>query len=141
MSFKENSRCMRRWIESVDSGNEADALALIEELFAVDYILHTGISALSDPVDIRGHEGLREHLRVANRSFRNMQHIVEDEFGDDYRLATRIRFRATQKGELPGSSTGRRIECTIIYIQHFKEGKTQECWTAYPSDLTALMKA
>jgi predicted ester cyclase len=141
MSFKENSRSMRRWIETVDSGNEADAFALIDQLFTVDYVLHTGGSVFSGPVDVKGYDGLREHVRIANRTFGNMQHIVEDEFGDDYRLATRIRFRAIPKGILPGiAGADRPIECTIIYIQHFKEGKIQECWTVYPDDLTALMK-
>jgi predicted ester cyclase len=128
---------MNRWIKVIDSGNEAEAFAVIDELFADNYVLHTGGSTLSDPRDVMGHEGLREHIRAGYRTFGNMQHIVEDEFGDDDRLATRVRFRAIHKGEFLGiAPTGRVIECTIIYIHHFSGGKIQECWLDWDSLLS-----
>jgi predicted ester cyclase len=125
---------MNRWLKAVDSGDEAAVFALIDELVLDTYVLHTGGSTLSDPRDVMGREGLREHTRAAYRTFGNMQHIVEDEFGDDDRLATRVRFRAIHKGEFLGiAPTGRVIECTIIYIHHFSGGKIQECWLDWDS--------
>jgi predicted ester cyclase len=137
MSYEENSRCMNRWLHAIDSGDEAEVGALIDELASDDYVLHTGGSTLSDPNDVKGREGLREHVRTAYKIFGNMQRLVEDEFGDDDRLATRVRFRAIHKGEFLGiAPTGRTIECSIIYITHFENGRFKECWLDWDSLLS-----
>jgi predicted ester cyclase len=137
MSFDDNRLKFNHFLKVADANNELQTFALIDELFAEDYVLHTGGSTLSDPKDVKGCEGLREHVRVGHRTFGNVEHIVEDEFGDDYRLATRVRFRASLIGEFMGfAPTGQLIECTIIYITHFRNGKIQECWLDWDSLLT-----
>jgi len=118
-------------------GNEATAFALIDELFPEDYVLHTGGSTLSHPADMVGRDGLKDHTRAAFQTFSGMQHIVEDEFGDDEKLATRIRFRAVLKGDFLGmTAEGQEIDCPIIYLHRFHDGKIQECWIDWDSLLT-----
>ena len=137
MSFEDNRQKFNHFLKVADADNESETFALIDELFAEDYVLHTGGSTLSDPKDVKGREGLREHVRVGYRTFGNVEHIVEDEFGNDYRLATRVRFRASLKGEFLGfAPAGQLIECMIIYITHFRNGKIQECWLDWDSLLT-----
>ena len=137
MSFEDNRRKFNHFLKVADADNEAETFALIDELFAEDYVLHTGGSTLSDPRDVKGREGLKEHVRVGYRTFGNVEHIVEDEFGDDHRLATRVRFRADIKGEFLGfAPSGQRIDCTILYITHFRNGRIQECWLDWDSLLT-----
>jgi predicted ester cyclase len=137
MSFEENREKLNRYLKAIDHGDEAEVFALIESLFPEDYVLHTGGSTLSDPADVVGREALREHTRAAFRTFANMQHIIEDEFGDDEKLATRVRFLAVLKGEFLGvAAAGREIDCPIIYLHRFHGGKIQECWLNWDALLT-----
>ena len=58
-------------------------------------------------MDVLGRQGLRAATLGAFRTFSNMQHIIEDEFGDDEKMATRIRFQAVSKGDFLGVSPSR----------------------------------
>ena len=121
-------------MQALDDGDEPKAFALIDDLFAEDYVLHTGGSTVAHQMDVIGRQGLREATLGSFRTFSNMQHIIEDEFGDDQKLATRIRFRAVLKGDFLGvSASGQTIDCPIIYLHRFHDGKIQECWTDWES--------
>jgi predicted ester cyclase len=75
---------------------------------------------------------------VAFETFSRMQHIVEDEFGDDEKLATRIRFRAVIASEFLGvAAAGQEINGPIIYLHRFQDGKIQECWIDWDALLSA----
>jgi len=64
-SFEENRRKLNEFMRALDDGDEAKAVALMDEYFQEDYVLHTGGSTLRNPIDVVGREGLREHTRVA----------------------------------------------------------------------------
>jgi predicted ester cyclase len=139
MSLAENKRCVGEWLKTLDSGDEARVSALIDEIVTDDYVLHTGGSTLSDPQDVVGREGLRNHVRIAYRTFADMRHLVQDEFGDNDRLVTRAQFSAKQIGEFCGvPPTGARIECSVIYVQHFRACKIRECWIDWDSLLAVV---
>ena len=134
MSFEENRNRLNAFMQTLDEGDESKALALIDDLFAEDYVLHTGGSTVAHHVDVLGRQGLREATLGSFRTFSNMQHIIADEFGDDQKLATRIRFLAVLKGDFLGvSGSDQAIDCPIIYLHRFHNGKIQECWTDWES--------
>ena len=123
MSSEENMQRLRRYLTAVDSGDESRVLTLIEELVAEGYVAHMAGSTL------QGRDGLKAHVRGAFATFANMEHIVEDEFASGDKVVTRVRFRAVQKGEFLGRApSGQKIECPIIYIHRFAEGRIQEAW-------------
>ena len=62
--FKDTRWKFNHFLKRADADNESETVALIDELFAEDYVLHTGGSNLSDPKDVKGREGLREHCEL-----------------------------------------------------------------------------
>ena len=103
-SPEENRDRLNAFMHALDDGDESKALALIDELFAEDYVLHTGGSTAAHQMDVLGRQGLRAATLGSFRTFSNMQHIIEDEFGDDEKMATRIRFQAVLMGDSLGVS-------------------------------------
>ncbi len=141
MSFDENRRRFNEWLAAIDARDGSLVSAMIDEWVADDYVFHNGGSTLSDPPDVVGRDGLRAHTRTAFETFGTMQHVVEEEFGDDERLVTRASFRATVKSDFLGiAAAGREIACSIIYISHFRNGQIREGWVDWDSLLAVSAK-
>jgi len=137
MSFKENSRRFNEWLKAVDDRDEAKISRMINEWVAEDYVFHNGGSTLWEPADVVGRQGMREHTRAAFDACSSIEHVVEDAFGDDSRLATRTRVRAVVKGDFLGiAAAGHQFECSVIYISHFRNGQLREGWVDWDSLLT-----
>lgn len=123
---------LETWFESLDHGTEAQSLALVDQLFAPDYVCHMAGS------EMVGRDALKAYTSGAHAIFGEMEHQVLDNFGDGDLLATRVRFTAVHKGEFLGiPATGSRVECPIIYIHRFANGFIQEAWLDWDS-LTLL---
>ncbi len=63
MSFEDNRRKFNHFLKVADADNESETFALINELFAEDYVLHTGGSTLSDAMG--KHPKVFDNLYVA----------------------------------------------------------------------------
>jgi len=123
MAAEDHKAQVERYLSAIDSGSEAVIMPLIDELFADSYRAHMAGGTLE------GRDGLKAHVRRALAAFGDMRHIVEDNFAAGDRVATRVTFRAVQKGEFLGvASAGQRIECPIIYIHRFAAGRIEEAW-------------
>ncbi len=128
MTADANVECIRRYFEVLDQGDEATTLATIDELFAEDYVAHTAGGTLN------GRDILKSHAKASYSAFGKMEHRIEDNFGSGEKVATRILFRATHASDLFGvPATGRTIECPIIYVHRFADGKIQEAWLDWDS--------
>jgi len=122
MSTEENKAVLRRLYEEVWSqGN----LATVDELLAVDYVLH-------DPAHlVRGPEGFKAYVSAFRAAFPDLHAKVEDQIAEGDMAAMRFTARGTHKGEFQGiPPTGKQITLSGINIQRFVDGKIAENWVS-----------
>ncbi len=128
MTAETNVDCIRRYFEVTDKGDEGATLAIIDELFAEDYVAHMAGAT------IERRETLKTHASASYTAFSEMEHRIEDNFGSGDKVTTRVLFRAIHSSDVFGiPATGRRIECPIIYVHRFAHGKIQEAWMDWDS--------
>ncbi len=131
MTADANKRLLVRYFETLDSGDQERALKLIDEIVAEDYVAHWAGATF------KGRDALKSHLRGAYRTFGEIRHTIEDNLAEGDTVVTRVTFRAVLKGEFLGiAAAGRRIECPIIYITRFLEGRFREVWLDWDALLT-----
>ena len=57
---------------------------------------------------------------------------MEDVIAEGDKVAARLRFRGTHRGEVQGiAPTGRRVDCTGIVISRMEGGKIAEDWANF----------
>ena len=120
MSTEENKAVLRRLYEEVWSqGN----LATVDELLAVDYVLH-------DPAHlVRGPEGFKAYVSAFRAAFPDLHATIEDQIAEEGKVAMRFTVRATHRGEFQGlPPTNRQVILTGIDIQRIADGKIVENW-------------
>jgi predicted ester cyclase len=73
---------------------------------------------------------VRESMRWVNATFGDRDTEIEDLFATDDRVVARVRFAATQIGELPTglAPTHRRFETEHIHIWRVADGQLAEHW-------------
>jgi steroid delta-isomerase-like uncharacterized protein len=118
---KENlENIYRRIIEAIGRG-DADAL---DELMAPDIVDHNPV-----PDQAPGVEGFKQWMAYARSSFPDLSGTVEDIIGEGDRVATRVTWRATHRGEFLGiPPTGRTVSFAAFHIVRFSGGRAAEWW-------------
>jgi len=120
MSPKENMRIVRRIYEEVFDRHN---LAVIDELYATDFVYHSPGNPDSD------REGLKQGFAVYLAAFPDVRMTVEDIFAAEDRVAVRFTARGTHRGEYLGvPPTGRQVTVTAILIHRLVDGKMMEDW-------------
>jgi len=110
--------------EVMNKGN----LAVVDELFAADYVMHDPVS----PIEVRGPEGFKQVAAMYAAAFPDMQSTIEDMIAEGDQVAFRWTLIGTHNGELMGiPATGRRITVTGISIYRLADGKLVETWPSY----------
>ena len=130
MQTETNTTVASRWYEEVfNAGN----LALIDELFAPDFIDH-------DPSNpLPGLEGVRQLVSMYRGAFPDLRLTIEDEITEGDRVVTRFTGHGTHKGSLMGiPPTGKRVTITAIDILRFENGRIAEHWGN--QDLLGMMR-
>lgn len=118
---EQNKLLVRRVVEEVY--NHGD-LAVIDELVASDFIIHSS----SD--DLRGPEAAKQYVAALREAFPDIHFTIDDQFADGDRVATRWTARATHTGAFQAiPPTGKHIRMTAIDIDRIANGKVVECWT------------
>jgi steroid delta-isomerase-like uncharacterized protein len=124
MSADENKVIVQRYVEE---GFNAGNLAVIDELFAPDFVNH-------DPVaqQLRDLQTLKQGILAYHAAFPDIRTTIEDLVVEGDRVAKRFTMRGTQTGEFNGiPPTGRQITTEGIDILRIADGKIQEIWIAY----------
>ena len=122
---EENKAIVRRQEEELFTQGNLDAA---DEVYAPDYVGHDP----SNPEDIRGLEAAKQAASDYRKAFPDLRVTVEDVIAEGDKVAARLRFRGTHRGELDGiAPTGRRVDCTGIVISRMEGGKIAEDWANF----------
>ena len=128
----QNKVIVRRYFEEILDGGNLD---LVDEIFDPQYVLHDP----NAPEEVRGLEGAKQFAGVFRSAFPDIAHTIEDQAAEGDKVVTRLRARATHKGELMGiAPTGEEITIEGISIWCVANGKIKECWFNY--DALNLMR-
>jgi steroid delta-isomerase-like uncharacterized protein len=122
---EENKAVIRRFLKDIFEGGN---LELVDELFALDYVLHDP----AVPEEVRGPEGMRRYVSMYRSAYPDTHFTVEDQISEGDRVVTRWTGEGTQQGELMGiSPTGNQVKLTGIEFDRVSDGKMQETWVNY----------
>jgi len=121
MSTEQNKAAERRIIEGLNKGD----LAIVNELFAADYVYH-GPASLGEA---RGPEGFKQLVKMIYSGFPDFHMAIEDMVGEGEKVVTRATYSGTHKGEFVGiAPTGKQVSFTGALIARFVDGKEVEAW-------------
>lgn len=124
MSTETNKAIVHRYVED---GYNANNLAVIDDLFAADFVNH-------DPTQPAARDlAALKHLMLARQAaFPDQRTTIEDLFVEGDRVAKRWTWRGTQTGEFNGiPPTGRQVTVAGIDILRVSDGKIREIWWGY----------
>ena len=120
----------RRIYDEVFTGGN---LELIDEHFDEDFVEHEEFPGLPP-----GREAVRYFVTATQEAFADFMVNVEDVIAEDNKVAARVRFSGTHKGEFMGiPATGNKVDFQVIDILAFRDGKATEHWAV--SDQLAMM--
>jgi steroid delta-isomerase-like uncharacterized protein len=110
----------RRIIDAISRG-DADAL---DELMVPDIVDHNPV-----PDQVPGVEGFKQWMATARGSFPDFSGTVEDVVAEGNRVAARVTWRGTHRGEfLRIPPTGRTVSFPAFHIVRFSGGRAAEWW-------------
>jgi predicted ester cyclase len=115
-----NTDMARRLIAAYDAGDET----------VVDDLIHPQHRDHGPDEEGLGRDAVRESMRWVGATFGDRETEIEDLFATDDRVVARVRFAATQIGELPMGlpPTGRRLETEHVHIWRVTDGQLAEHW-------------
>jgi len=117
---EENKAIMRRFIEAINARN----LDVVDELVAKDHLDHH-----IPPELPRGPEGVKIYFKSLSTSFPDCRITIEDLLADGDKVAIRIVFAGTHRGEFLGiPATGKQFAIQSIGIGRFANGMMVEWW-------------
>jgi steroid delta-isomerase-like uncharacterized protein len=91
------------------------------------------------PYQMRGRDAWIQNAQVMQSAFPGIQARIDDVFSVDDRIAVRLTFKGTHKGEFLGiPATGHDVEYTSIELYRVADGKLAEEWIS--SDTETLMR-
>jgi steroid delta-isomerase-like uncharacterized protein len=122
MSTDTNKALVRRWWEALNKGN---ALAIIEEIYASDYVLHDP----SQPAPVQGLEGVRGFVSVILTGFPDINCTIEELVAEGDKVVQRVTARGTHKGEFQGiPPTDKSVEVGLMVVSRIANHKIAEEW-------------
>ena len=122
MAAQENKAAARRLVLEVFRD---DALSLIDELVAHDYVDH------SLPPDVPpNREGLRQAVGAMRRAFPDLSYTIENEVAEGDLVAQRLVAKGTLRGEFMGMpATGKSAVWQEMHLHRFNsDGELAEHW-------------
>jgi len=126
MSAKGLKTLVRRFFEEVIKGKAA-TIAAIDELFATNYIEHTGTGK-----DTQGIKDYKQSMSEFYSAFPDVHVTLDDMVAEGDRVAVRFTLSGTHKGELMGTPpTNKKVTIREIGIIRVAGGKFVESWMRY----------
>jgi steroid delta-isomerase-like uncharacterized protein len=122
MSTEANMNLIRQWWEALNQGN---ALDVIDEVYAGDYVLHDP----TQPESVRGLAGVREFISSVVTGFPDARYTIEDLIATGDKVVQRLTVRGTQQGAFLGiPPTGKQVEVWLMVISRIADNKIAEEW-------------
>src|SRR5262245_8802570 len=132
MTIEENKVVVRRFYEEVLSRGNLD---LIEDLFAPDYVVKTGLGAGSPS----GPAAARRAAQELRTGVPDAQYTVEDLIAEGDMVVVHRVMRGTHRGEFQGiPATDKPVTVPGLDIFRLADGKIAERWTI--SDQLGLLQ-
>lgn len=129
MTNNTNIQLARRAIAAFEAADE-DA---VDELIHPCYRDHAGNNT-------GGQEGARQTMRWLRDTFADTTIVPQDLIASDDRVVARVRFSATQIGDLYNvPATGKRLEAEHVHIWRVADGQLAEHWMVR-DDVTAMQQ-
>ena len=130
MSPEANKAAKRRDFDAFN----AQALDVIDELFAPEYVLH-----MPGSPDVEGPDTLKQMVAGSLATLSEVVLTVDDMGAEGDKVATRWTLTAIHSGDFMGvPATNRRITMQGMIIDRFVEGRVVEGWDAF--DMYGVMK-
>ena len=131
MSEEDNKAVIRRWIEAYNNRDmqaEADVLD-------PGYVAHVPAA----PGPLEGLEAWRKFTAPFVEAFPDLRLTVEDILSEGDKVAARVAFHGTHRGEFQGiAPTGKEVAFSSIEVNRVVGGKVEEHWVEL--DLLGLMQ-
>ena len=110
----------RRIIDAISRG-DADGL---DELLAPHLIDHNPV-----PGQAPGRNGFKQWMATSRTAFPDLHGTVGDVIAEGDRVAARMTWHGTQRGEFVGvGPTGKRVSVSAFHLVRFSEGRAVEWW-------------
>jgi len=120
MSVEKNKALVRRLVKAVNTRS----WVVLDEVMAPDYVDH-----YAPPGQKPGREGYREGFISTANAFPDLQYTIEDMIAEGDKVAVRLTWSGTQRGEIMGiAPTNKRVTCTRLSILRIVRGKIVEDW-------------
>ncbi len=131
MPAEDNEAVIRRWIEAY---NERD-LEAEADVLAPGFVAHVPAA----PGPLEGLEVWRQFSGPFAEAFPDLRLTVEDVVSDGEKVAARVTFRGTHRGEFQGiPPTGKKVAFSSMEFNRVVGGKVEEHWVEL--DLLGLMQ-
>ena len=133
MSAKENKALVRRFIKELNKGKAA-AMAVIDELYATDWVGHSGMGR-----DMYGIKDNKQYTSEFFSAFPDLHFTIDDIVVEGDRATVRWTSTGTHKGEFMGvPPTNKKWTISLITISRIAGGKIVEDHGQY--DALGLMR-
>ncbi len=120
MSTEENKAVVRRFFEGLNARN----LAVIDELFAPDFVDHN-----APPGHPSGPQSMHQTIDMFLSAFPDIQWTLEDVLAEGDKVVVRLTGRGTHHGAFQGiPPTGKQVTGTAIGVFRLADGKIAEEW-------------
>jgi steroid delta-isomerase-like uncharacterized protein len=111
------------YLRIIDAISRDDADGL-DELMAPDVVDHNPI-----PDQAPGRDGFKQWMAAARTAFPDMHGAVEEVIAEGDRVAARMTWHGTHRGEFVGvGPTGKRVSFTAFHLVRFSQGRAVEWW-------------
>lgn len=115
------TRTIRRFYDEVLNQGH---IPVIDEIVAPGFVDHTPAQAAHADL-----ESLKEQVAGWRRAFPDLHVTVDEIIAQDGKLAVRISWQGTHKGEFMGRApTGRQVRTSAIDVLHTQDGRITEAW-------------
>jgi steroid delta-isomerase-like uncharacterized protein len=126
-----NVDLVRRAFSVFNTGDLDRCMSLLAEDFV--------INLAGMPFQMRGRAPWRGNVELMQAAFPDIHADIDDIFGDGDRVAVRLTFRGTHRGDFQGiPATGREVAYMSLEHYRIQDGLLAEEWIS--SDLTTLMR-
>jgi steroid delta-isomerase-like uncharacterized protein len=119
MSAEENKKRVQRVVDEAQSNGN---LAVVEEIFADDFVDRTPFPGISPT-----REGVKTIFAGLRAGFPDLRVEIDEQIADEQKVVTRKTFRGTHRGEFMGvPASGRPVAFEVIDILTFRGDRIVE---------------